>query len=989
MQAGSFATSTSSPPSTSTRNVAFGSGTQVDRQWSLDLERSLISISGSFTQAQGTGVCQVSGKMPANSPWTPVKPRSPRQRTLSPARISTNGQPARVLSREVVDDRYAEAERLLQRTREVPRVPFLGMTSSRQESSKDDDLSMDLGLERFRGRVSPAAVLSASQRAQPRQSIAAAATATSPRQRPLSPRGHRTGLERTPPVAQRQQLGEVDDMASRSGAMINAAIKLAEDLNLATTRYMSASKPESSIEAPQGAANRRSRLSRAPSGTVRARTLSPSRRFQSCPIVAEIKDHEDAKPVAHSGLATTVHIGDRMPRMQARSFSPCHAPLDTEAEVGIYQIVHTVHVKEGFEVDSVMVAELPPGKYVRVVEVKESEDRVRARIEEPPGWMSIFNKSSAMRFAVKVVRRREASPMPFGPSSPVVPSKERKHSLEEVPEMPARVLSKEEVEALRLTRGMPPAAAPTASAAPAAAPLAQQSPAPASAPQPDGKDVEVLEPSDKEWTPSEEELRPWLEAAANFKMNADFEVSAPEGCDFATLMQLMKKESAGKWTIQAMADKLLLNGILENLGLPHMPMIFANRSPHKLRERLEILVDKLIIATGKKQPYDIIVKPTHLSSAQGVLSFDKVHAPHREETLRHLEEHMRKYLETHAHKQESMALQSLKPGFIGQPKYKSVVAFKAPLELKVCALWGKARTGVWWWGTRAAGPAQIPHRNVWLTRKPAVPGELSDDDTWEVLHNHPGGNVGWENAVKIFKKNMPVMAALTERLAVALGTPFLRADFFVGSPKWGVRLNEVAYGCGLEYRKLLSEEGNERVVDDKVAMVEILRQGMAKCSARFPAVDFLQMLGVQGAEYADSAVNPLKTPLTPWASSLAMQTDDELQELATEDNLCKSMKELPLQQPQQHQLEQVREIRHVVKPHPPQIPTLPTLMLQNLAVRSANQPKVLGSGSVPTTSLRIHAPAAHKANRGVSACGIAIPQQPRAAPVLVRVPMQR
>merc|ERR1719324_1645087 len=113
-------------------------------------------------------------------------------------------------------------------------------------------------------------------------------------------------------------------------------------------------------------------------------------------------------------------------------------------------------------------------------------------------------------------------------------------------------------------------------------------------------------------------------------MNTDFQVSSPEGCDFATLMQVMKKESDGKWTIQAMADKLLLNGILENLGLPHMPMIFANRSLAKLRERLEVLVDKLIIATAKKQPYDIIVKPTHLSSAQGVMSFNKVHAPHRE-----------------------------------------------------------------------------------------------------------------------------------------------------------------------------------------------------------------------------------------------------------------------------------------------------------------------------------------------------------------------
>mmetsp|Transcript_25411 Transcript_25411/g.40743 ORF Transcript_25411/g.40743 Transcript_25411/m.40743 type:complete len:939 (-) Transcript_25411:137-2953(-) len=935
MQAGSFVTSTSSPPSTSTRNIALGAGSQVDRQWSLDVERSLISISGSFTQAQGLGVCQVSGKPPGGSPWTQVAagpPRSPRQRTLSPMRMA-NGQAARVLSREVVDDRYMEAERLLQKSREVPRAPFLGMTSS-QLSRQDDDLHIDGGLDRFRGRVSPAAVLSASHRVQPRQSLLTTAAAKSPRQRPLSPRGLRPGPDRTPPVAQRVHPGDADDHSSRSGMVFSA------DLNLATSRYVNTSHIESSIEVPQGAlANRRSRLSRAPSGSVRARTLSPSRRLASSPMVVESKDSEESSVVIPSGLAAiVVPTGDRMPRMQARSFSPCHAAADIGESVGVHRL--------------------------SVVPAMRSTDDA------------------------EVARRRELSPAPW--PAPAAFAREQKQAREECP---ARVLSKEEAQAL--SRGKSPSVDATSAPLPAPT-VAAQSPTP-----PGQKDVEVLEPVDRGWVPSAEELKPWLEAAKEFNMNSDFEISAPEGCDFAALMHIMKKESAGKWTIQAMADKLLLNGILENLGLPHMPMIFANRSPHKLRERLEILVDKLIIATGKKQPYDIIVKPTHLSSAMGVLSFDKVHAPHREETLRQLEEHMRKYLEAHAHKQESLALQSLKPGFIGQPKYKSVVGFKAPLELKVCALWGKARTGVWWWGTRAAGPAQVPHRNVWLTRKPAVLGELSDDDTWEVLHNHPGGNVGWENAVKIFQKNMPAMAALTEQLAVALGTPFLRADFFVGSSKWGVRLNEVAYGCGLEYRKLLQEGATECVVDDKPAMVEILRQGMALCSTRLPAQQFLERLGVQGTEYADSAVNALKAPLTTWASTLALEIDEELPELAAEECLCKSVKELPLQPPQQsqlieqtllhpQQLEQVREIRHVIKPHPPQIPTLPMLTLQNLAVRQPGQAKVFSSAqcSVPATSLRLHAPASHKANRRTSACGITIPP-PRAAPVLVRVPVAR
>lgn len=449
----------------------------------------------------------------------------------------------------------------------------------------------------------------------------------------------------------------------------------------------------------------------------------------------------------------------------------------------------------------------------------------------------------------------------------------------------------------------------------------QAAPAPAAAPK-----EEVLEPAEQGVHPSALELKPWLEAAENFSLNTDFELGDVGNIDFGTLMALMKKESAGKWTIQTMADKLLLNGLLENLGLPHMPMIFASRSLLKLRERLEVLVDKLIIATEKKQPYDIIVKPTHLSSAQGVMSFNKVHAPHREECIRQLEKHMRKFLETSANKLESLALQSLKPGFIGQPKYKSVVGFKAPLELKVCALWGKARCGVWWWGTRMAGPAQIPHRNVWVVRDPLVPGELSDNDGWEVLHNHPGRNPGFEQAVNVFKRHMPEMAALTETLATALGTPFLRCDFFVGSAKWGVRLNEVAYGCGLEYRNLLKECDSRRVIDDKPGMSDILRQGMPLCHKRFPPQHFLGMLGVQGTTYEDTAVVPLSCPLTDFATTMNAQSDPDLRHFTVEEDDCQSVKELPQKENTHHRAIEipmnVMHKAHMMKPHMAHIPTL-------------------------------------------------------------------
>jgi len=391
-------------------------------------------------------------------------------------------------------------------------------------------------------------------------------------------------------------------------------------------------------------------------------------------------------------------------------------------------------------------------------------------------------------------------------------------------------------------------------------------------------------------------------------------------------------------------------------------------------------VDKLIIATAKKQPYDIIVKPTHLSSAQGVMSFNKVHAPHREDTIRQLEKHMRKYIETSANVQESAALQSLKPGFIGQPKYKSVVGFKAPLELKVCALWGKVRAGVWWWGTRMCGPAQVPHRNVWIVRDPVVPGELSDDDGWEILHNHPGGNVGWENATQLFKRHMPQIAALAESLAVALGTPFLRADFFVGSPKWGIRLNEVAYGCGLEYRNLLREGALTKIIDDKPAMSEILRQGMDLCHQRMPPEHFLRRLGVQGNTYVDTAVMPLSDPLTNFGPSMNTHPDHELHDYAAEEDLCKSVKELPL-----HEIEPAKDNhaklldphyvmrkQSFVKPHLSHIPTLV-------------MPKVITNSSYGIPSMHMPTPTL-KAPVPVVSCAMQYAPQPRA--VMLRGPLR-
>jgi len=237
---------------------------------------------------------------------------------------------------------------------------------------------------------------------------------------------------------------------------------------------------------------------------------------------------------------------------------------------------------------------------------------------------------------------------------------------------------------------------------------------------------------------------------------------------------------------------------------------------------------------------------------------------------------------------------------------------------------------------------------------------------------------------------MPEMAALAETLAVHLGTPFLRADFFVGSPKWGVRLNEVAYGCGLEYRNFIRDGLNLRMIDDKPAMAEILRQGMNLCHQHKPPQHFLRHLGVQGNSYEDTAVVPLSTPLTTFSANLNTLPDHELADYACEESLCSSVKELPLhdgnrdpsKENKARQLESVQGqcqlIRnaHLVKPHPAHIPTL--LVPKMAAVMT--HPHLIGM-HIPTTSLKapLQVPCGY-----VQASG----HMPRAPAMLLRAPLR-
>eukprot|EP00927_Polykrikos_kofoidii_P066256 TRINITY_DN61888_c0_g1_i1.p1 TRINITY_DN61888_c0_g1~~TRINITY_DN61888_c0_g1_i1.p1 ORF type:complete len:1589 (+),score=254.33 TRINITY_DN61888_c0_g1_i1:156-4922(+) len=355
---------------------------------------------------------------------------------------------------------------------------------------------------------------------------------------------------------------------------------------------------------------------------------------------------------------------------------------------------------------------------------------------------------------------------------------------------------------------------------------------------------------------SDQDVQPWLDAARDFELSSDFDVSASirdKGqLDLASIMAVMKEESFGKRTIQALADKLMLHKIINNLGIPQMPALLAVEGSVTVQD-VEKLVNSFL---NGQTAADVILKPTHLSNGTGVVTISSPKPSERKATVDYLLMHVQKFLAQQADIKESVALRSLRPGFVAQPKYKSVIAFKLPLELRVLVLWGRARLALWWWGRGVSES----NRNAWFVRRPSkLDGVLNlETDTWEPIHEHAvGTNNGFFKAIDLFRRHVREMAAAAEALATAVGAPFLRADFFVGSSEWGTRLNEVAYGCGADYRNLVashSTPGGSRIVDDAPAIARILREGYRQCRSRHPPEWFLSRLGVRGQSYAEMSV---------------------------------------------------------------------------------------------------------------------------------------
>jgi len=354
----------------------------------------------------------------------------------------------------------------------------------------------------------------------------------------------------------------------------------------------------------------------------------------------------------------------------------------------------------------------------------------------------------------------------------------------------------------------------------------------------------------------------WIDAAEDFELSSDFDVTQRvekrPNIDLPAIMAAMKEESNGKRTIQALSDKLMLHRMIRNLGIPQMPVLIAVD-----RQLTKNDVDTLVFKhMGGARSVEVVLKPSHLSNGTGVVTVSTPKPQERQPTVDYLVQHVQKFLAEKADPKESAALRALRPGFLAQPKYKSVISFKLPLELRVLVLWGRARLSFWWWGRGVPESS----RNAWFTRRSGNGGRLDlATDVWECVHEHTmGTNRGFEKAIELFQRHLRETAAAAEALAVAVGAPFLRADFFVGSTEWGVRLNEVAYGCGADYRNLVCEASGERkIIDDAPQIARILREGMSRCRRRAPPERFLSRLGVHGTNYNDLVVSDLPASLRP------------------------------------------------------------------------------------------------------------------------------
>mmetsp|Transcript_62749 Transcript_62749/g.99120 ORF Transcript_62749/g.99120 Transcript_62749/m.99120 type:complete len:1087 (-) Transcript_62749:8-3268(-) len=345
------------------------------------------------------------------------------------------------------------------------------------------------------------------------------------------------------------------------------------------------------------------------------------------------------------------------------------------------------------------------------------------------------------------------------------------------------------------------------------------------------------------------DARTWLEEAHVFELNADFQISVEPNDQQASLEELVctiRCDSVNKLTPQALSDKLVRHRIVSNLGIPQMPVHYLVQGNSVEKAEVENFV--LTHLCGP-QSHPVAIKPTHLRNGVGVIFVGRV-APEDgpQPTVNYLVHHMNKYLAQRPESCEHCEDDLLKPGFMAQEKYEAFLGFDRPLELRVFVLWGRCRLASWWSHGANSGDQPI----VTLARNLVHNSRSGSTDEWSVLHSRAGSDPMYYKALEVLQCEVQTIAATAESLATEVGSPFLRADFFVGSERWGIRLNDVA--CGDALNNSLLELSDESSNSHALAIAHAIRDGHSLCQRRFPPEHFLSRLGVRGGCYKDMVV---------------------------------------------------------------------------------------------------------------------------------------
>jgi len=347
------------------------------------------------------------------------------------------------------------------------------------------------------------------------------------------------------------------------------------------------------------------------------------------------------------------------------------------------------------------------------------------------------------------------------------------------------------------------------------------------------------------WTPEGHDGRAWLAEALAFEANTDFQISVEQYGPRTSLEELvcaMTSASIHKWTSQALSDKFSRHRIVSNLGIPQMAIHYLVQGTSVDRAEVEDFVLKHLCGP---QSHPVAIKPTHLRNGVGVIFVGRV-APEDgpQPTINYLVHHMNKYLAQRPESHEALGDRSLKPGFMVQEKYESVLGFDRPLELRIFVLWGRPSLASWWSHGAKSGEKPI------VTFVRSIEREATDE--WRILHSRAGCEPMYCKAVEVLQHELPAIAAAAQSVSTRLGAPFLRADFFAGSEKWGIRLNEVACGDALD--NTLLEIGGDCFNSESLSLAQVICEGHSMCQKYFPPEHFLSQLGVQGSCYKDMVV---------------------------------------------------------------------------------------------------------------------------------------